>query len=47
MNDESTKRLFYENQINNEGNEELNLLNSYGANHINRILEDNRLYWEK
>ena len=47
MNDESAKRLFYENQIDSEGNEELNLLNSYGANHINRILEDNRLYWEK
>lgn len=47
MNDESAKRLFYDNQINSEGERELSLLNSNGANHINRILEDNRLYWEK
>jgi hypothetical protein len=47
MNDESAKSLFYEKQIDEEGKEKLTLLNSYGADHINRILEDNRLYWEK
>lgn len=47
LNDESAKSLYYNKQINPEGMLELNLLNSNGANHINRVLEDNRLYWEK
>ena len=47
LNDESARSLFYEKQINTEGKEELTLLNSNGADHINRVLEDNRLYWEK
>jgi hypothetical protein len=47
LNDESAKSLFYENQIDAEGAKSLSLLNSNGADHINRVLEDNRLYWEK
>tara|TARA_A100001201_G_C4096213_1_gene203929 strand:- start:3005 stop:3868 length:864 start_codon:yes stop_codon:yes gene_type:complete len=47
LNDESTKSLFYEKQINSEGISDLSVLNSNGADHINRVLEDNRLYWEK
>jgi hypothetical protein len=47
LNDESAKSLFYDKQIAPEGISKLNLLNSNGADHINRVLEDNRLYWEK
>lgn len=47
VNDESCKSLFYKEQVNEEGNLRLTELNSYGAKNINKILEDNRLYWDK
>lgn len=47
VNDESCKSLFYKEQVDEEGNLRLTELNSYGAENINKILKDNRLYWDK
>lgn len=47
VNDESCRSLFYKEQIDAEGKPRLTELSSYGAENINKILEDNRLYWDK
>ena len=47
MNDESIEKVLYNKQIDEEGKEVFTKLNSYGSNLINRILEDNRMYWDK
>ena len=47
LNDKSIDFLIKDKQVNEDGVEDNSVLNSYGASLINKVLEDNKIYWDK
>lgn len=47
LNDKSIDTITKDKQVNEDGEEVHTVLNSYGSNLINRVLEDNKIYWDK